>query len=118
MTLEIACPKMEFEDKGLDVGERIPNATFSFKDEQGFWKDLGETWGIEKSWVSFGRRRMQYSNGCQGAGEQVKECIDGLPDWWYDPKKIIGDSYDSAIEMLDRFKIMRTAGAYDGDMTL
>ncbi|KAJ5056167.1 hypothetical protein J3E72DRAFT_200340 [Bipolaris maydis] len=125
MTLDIACPKMEFGDKGLDVGERIPNATFSFKDEEGFWKDLGETWGIEKSWVSFGRRRVRHSNGCQYAGEEVNECIDKLPDWWYDyprpsdnieiynPKKVIGDSYDIAKETLDRFKTMSIAGRYD-----
>lgn len=80
MTLEIACSKSEFEDKGLDVGERIPNATFSFKDEEGFWKDLGDTWGIEQSWVLFRRRRMKYSNGCQGSGKHIKECIDAAPD--------------------------------------
>ncbi|XP_014561985.1 glycoside hydrolase family 18 protein [Bipolaris victoriae FI3] len=130
MTLDIACPKMEFEDKGLDVGETIPNATFSFKDEEGFWNDLGETWGIEKSWVSFGRRRMRISNGCQYAGADVNGCIDDSPDWWYDyprpsdnieiynPKKVIGDSYDTAKETLDRFKIMRIAGLYDEQMQM
>ncbi|KAH6625093.1 hypothetical protein C7974DRAFT_454971 [Boeremia exigua] len=124
-TLDIACPKMEFEGKGLDVDERIPNATFSFKDERGFWDDLGETWGIEKSWVSFGTRRMQYSNGCQYAEDRVNECMDAAPDWWYDyprasdnieiynPKKVIGDSYDTASGTLDRFKTMRIAGLYD-----
>jgi hypothetical protein len=30
------------------------------------------------------------------------------------PKKIIGDSYDTAKETLDRFKMMRFAGVYDG----
>jgi hypothetical protein len=127
-TFDITCPKMEFEDKGLDPDVRIPNATFVLKDSDGFYKDLAETWGIEKSWISFGRRRMQYSNGCQYAGDDVKECIDKSPDWWYNyprpndkveiynPKKIIGDSYPKATEMLDRFKIMRNAGPYDGKL--
>ncbi|KAI2477549.1 Glycoside hydrolase family 18 protein [Pyrenophora tritici-repentis] len=51
--------------------------------------------------------------------------MEAANDWWHDyplangnveiynPKKIIGNSYDASIEMLDRFKIMRFAGAYD-----
>jgi hypothetical protein len=36
----------------------------------------------------------------------------------YNPKEIIGESYDASVELLDRFKIMRTAGAYDGKTIL
>jgi hypothetical protein len=124
-TFDIACPRKEFEDTSFSSTNMV-NATFRFKDEDGFWKDLGETWGIDKTWVSFGRRRVQYSNGCQGQGTHVNECILGANDWWYDyprasdnieiynPKKVIGDSYATASGTLDRLKIMRIAGIYDG----
>lgn len=42
-TLDIDCPRMEFEDKGLDPGTSIPNATFILKDSDGFYKDIEET---------------------------------------------------------------------------
>jgi hypothetical protein len=124
-TIDIACPRMEFVKEGFSDTKMI-NATFSFKDEDGFFKDMAETWGIDKSWISFGKRRVQYSNGCQYAEEEVDECMEKANDWWHDyplandnvetynPKEIIGESYDASIELLDRFKIMRTAGAYDG----
>jgi hypothetical protein len=82
-TFDIACPRQEFEDTGF-ASSKMVNATFRFKNEDGFWKDLGETWGIDKSWVSFGKRRVQYSNGCQNAGTRVNECIAEANDWWYD----------------------------------
>jgi hypothetical protein len=80
---DIACPRLEFEDTGFSSIKMV-NATFHFTDEDGFWKDLGETWGIEQSWVSFGKRRVQYSNGCQNSGERVNECMAEANDWWYD----------------------------------
>jgi hypothetical protein len=101
-TFDITCPKMEFEDKGLDPGTTIPNATFTLRDSKAFYEDLATTWGIDESWIRFDRRRMKISNGCQYAGEDVLECMDKKNDWWYNypqasdkveiynPKKIIG----------------------------
>ena len=41
------CPRMEFK-KGTLNGDSTPNATFTFKDEKGFYKDLSEAWRIKK----------------------------------------------------------------------
>ena len=41
------CPKMEFQ-KDMLGGDYMSNATFTFRDDDGFYKDLSETWGIEK----------------------------------------------------------------------
>lgn len=117
------CPKMEFEDKGLGPGTVIPNATFILKNSKGFYDDLAETWGIEESWITFDRRHMKTNNGCQ-YDENVNECRDRNDNWFYDyprtndfqiynPKKVIGNSYPKATEMLGRFKILRNVGAFD-----
>jgi hypothetical protein len=50
---------MEFEDKGLDPSTTIPKATFTLKDSDSFYKDLENTWGIEKTWITFDRKHMQ-----------------------------------------------------------
>lgn len=119
------CPKMEFEDKGIGSAS-IPNATFPLEDIRGFYDDLAETWGIDKSWIQFDRRHMRTNNGCQYAGEKVLECLDKNDNFFYqyplpnsdkieiyNPKEIIGDSYPKASDMLDRFKVVQQFGEYD-----
>jgi hypothetical protein len=119
------CPRMEFEKGTLD-GDYIPNATFTFKDENGFYNDLSETWGIDKEWIKMGKRLMRINNGCQYAGENVQNCIqwnnnyfknyplmDGDKVKIYNPKDIIGDSLPKAQDMLYRFQDMSLAGIWD-----
>ncbi|KAF2730201.1 glycoside hydrolase [Polyplosphaeria fusca] len=122
------CPKEEFEIEFLDT-KYIANATFTLKDKDGFFKDLSSTWGIDKEWINFGRRRMHTSNGCQFSGDDIKDCIDKQSQWWYqypladmnkvkiyNPKDIIGGSYPKAADMLDRFKDMQIAAIWDEQM--
>ncbi|KAH9871192.1 hypothetical protein J1614_006768 [Plenodomus biglobosus] len=129
-TYDIACPRMEFEDKGLDPNTYIPNATFTLTDSAGFYKDLEATWGIEQSWITFGRRLIKIENGCQFAGSNVNECMREKNSFFHNyprpgdgveihnPKKILGDSYPKAAEMLGRFKTMQVAGPYDVDLPM
>jgi hypothetical protein len=119
------CPKMEFEARALSA-DPIPNATYTLTDKDGFYKDLSETWGIDKEWITFGKRQMRINNGCQYSGEHVKECMDKNFNWFYDyplanpdkikiynPKDIIGNSYSSATDMLDRFQMMQISAIWD-----
>ncbi|CAG5181777.1 uncharacterized protein ALTATR162_LOCUS9829 [Alternaria atra] len=127
------CPKMEFGDKGLDVGERIPNVTFTLNDSDSFFKDLADAWGIEESWISFRPRLMHITpNGCQGVEkpEDLKPCLLRTNQYFwnypgpkedieiYNPKDIVGDSYSKANEMLDSFQYMQEFGDYDEEMLL
>ncbi|KAF2809813.1 putative glycosyl hydrolase, family 18 [Mytilinidion resinicola] len=124
------CPKMEFEFRTLDPTD-IPNATFILADPKGFYADIGETWGIDESWFMFDRRHMRTNNGCQFAGKDVQACIAENDNWFfnyplvnydkvkiYNPKKVIGDSFPKANEMLDRFKIVDQFGDWDELMQL
>ncbi|KAI0181182.1 putative glycosyl hydrolase, family 18 [Hypoxylon sp. FL1284] len=129
-TVDIPCPQMEFQRSIADGDQTpIPNATFHFKDEDGFWKALGDEYGIQKDWVKFDRRLMRVNNGCQYAGENVKECEDERNNFFYNyplpgtvtvynPKSVVGDSLPDAEDMLDRFKIMRAYGDWDDEMEI
>lgn len=122
---DIKCPRMEFEDKGLDPGTYIPKATFTLTDADGFYKDLLETWGIEKDWITFDKRLMAVANGCQYAPD-AKACAEEQNSWFYNyprssdkitifnPKDLTGDSYSTSEELLNRIKTMQVAGSYDG----
>jgi hypothetical protein len=122
------CPKMEFEAPPLS-SSNIPNATYSLTDENGFYQDLSDTWGIDKEWITFGKRQMRINNGCQYSGDKVLECIANSFNYFYNypladtnkvkiynPKDIIGDSYPKATDMLDRFRIMQIAATWDEQM--
>lgn len=125
-TYDIACPRMEFEKLSTNLAEYIPNATFILKDPDGFYKDIEATWGIEQSWIMYDRRLMKIGQGCQFAGDKVKECMDKRNSFFYsyprpsdkvsiyNPKDLIGDSYPKSADMLNRFKTMQVAGPYDG----
>ena len=124
-SVEITCPTT-LKD-GLDsitISSSIPNVTFSLQDSDGFWKNIGEEYGIEESWVKFGRKHIRTNNGCQYAGKDIKNCQDQQDDWWYnypvvdnvkvyDPKDLIGKSYDKTRDLLDRLEIIRDNADYD-----
>ncbi|KAL5364727.1 putative glycosyl hydrolase, family 18 [Aspergillus floccosus] len=125
-TVDITCPTTLKGGAGMPIGigEDIPNATYTLRDSAGFWKNIGEEYGIEESWVKFVRRHVRANNGCQYAGEKVKECIDKQDNWFYNyptkdtvkvynPKALIGDSYEKTNDLLSRLKIVRDNADYD-----
>jgi hypothetical protein len=123
------CPKIEREQPMIG-GVDVPPTTYALIDADGFYADVAETWGIDRSWIRFDKRRMKPSNGCQYAGERVKEYQDEQDIFFYNfpvanddkieiynPKQLIGDSYDKAADMLARFKTVRRFGLFD-ELTL
>ncbi|EMD87312.1 hypothetical protein COCC4DRAFT_134534 [Bipolaris maydis ATCC 48331] len=123
------CPRIEFQKGTLD-SDYIPNATFTLKDENSFYNNLSETWGIDKEWITMGKRLMLINNGCQYAGENAQNCIQWNNNYFknypmmngdkvntYNPKDIVGDSYLKAQDMLYRFQEMSIAGIWDEQIT-
>ncbi|KAF1973227.1 putative glycosyl hydrolase, family 18 [Bimuria novae-zelandiae CBS 107.79] len=124
-----ACPKYEFVPVSTISGGSIPNATFSLKDENGFYSAIAESWGIEKEWITFGKRLVKINNGCQWSNENVQNCIAWNNNFFfkyplpadnsikiYNPKDTIGDSYANATDLLERFSVMNFAAQYDDDL--
>ncbi|KAJ3573081.1 hypothetical protein NPX13_g4829 [Xylaria arbuscula] len=119
------CPKFEFTLDLLDP-KTVPNATFTLNDADGFFKDLEDTWGIDKSWIKFGDRFVKGSNGCQYAGDDVKECIKENSDWFwnfplvdndkveiFNPKDLIGASYPKAEDLRNRIMTLGEVAEFD-----
>ncbi|KAF2448462.1 hypothetical protein P171DRAFT_481531 [Karstenula rhodostoma CBS 690.94] len=108
----------------------IPNATFTLINENDFFKDLLDIWGIDKDWVVFGNRLLRANNACMGVGLNVEECLLKNNNYLrnypvvsdnmkvYNPKDIMASSYSNATDMRDRINIMAQVGNYDEQMDM
>jgi hypothetical protein len=126
-TSDISCPTNLKGGHQPLIGEKIPNATFTFEDEDGFYKGIYDTYGIEKEWLKFGRRKIRTNNGCQWAGEDILACQDKNDNWWYNypnrdevdvfnPKDLIGDGYNDSRDLLRRMKIWQNNADFDSEL--
>ncbi|KFY07990.1 hypothetical protein V492_06644 [Pseudogymnoascus sp. VKM F-4246] len=127
-TFDIKCPRIA-PNWGLTGPEnRVPNATFTLTDPKGFWKDIEEEWGIEESWITFGKQRMRLHKTCQYAPD-VEECMEKNDVNFhnypiankvkiYNPKEIISGSLSNVTELLTRLKIVAQFGDWDELMHL
>ncbi|KFZ10472.1 hypothetical protein V501_05180 [Pseudogymnoascus sp. VKM F-4519 (FW-2642)] len=115
--------------KGFPGIDPLPNATFTLTDPNGFWKDIEEEWGIEKSWITFGKQLISLATGCEWAGDDVQDCLDKHNLYFrnypiadkvtiFNPKEIISSSLSNVTDMLNRFKIVREFGDWDELMLL
>jgi hypothetical protein len=98
------CPTM-LDYPGTLFLETVPNITYKCTNTEGFYKDIADKYGIDRSWIAWGRRHVRIHNGCQYTGEKVNECIEKNDGFWYNyplpaenieipnPKSIIGGNY-------------------------
>ncbi|KAK2771652.1 hypothetical protein FQN53_004945 [Emmonsiellopsis sp. PD_33] len=116
-------------ERQVDVGcqEAISdqlNATFTLNDSDGFWKAILDEYGIQESWVKMDREVSRYTNGCQYANGDVKECLDKHGYWLWNypirdtvkvdnPKDLIGNSYPKTKDLLERLKVVSNNAYYD-----
>ncbi|KYK60893.1 glycosyl hydrolase, family 18 [Drechmeria coniospora] len=81
--------------------------------------------GRTKEWIKFGDIDVQVSNGCQFAGEGVRDCQKKQDDWFWNyplaaddikllnPKDVIVKSYENSKDLLTRLKVIRAIGSLD-----
>ncbi|ODA83589.1 hypothetical protein RJ55_02104 [Drechmeria coniospora] len=126
-TQETTCPTV-FKDgpDGIDFfNTNVPNVTYTPKDLDGFFGAIGRDYGVEKEWIKFGDIDVQVSNGCQFAGEGVRDCQKKQDDWFWNyplaaddikllnPKDVIVKSYENSKDLLTRLKVIRAIGSLD-----
>ena len=120
------CPKYATSKEYFDT-TRVPNATFTLTDREGFFTDIAKEYGIDESWIVFGKRLIATLNGCQyggGSEASLEECnryfynfpvrADPGKIEVFNPKDLIGGSFRQATDMLQRFETMQIIGEYDG----
>ncbi|KAH7116609.1 putative glycosyl hydrolase, family 18 [Dactylonectria estremocensis] len=126
----ITCPTVYKDGSdGIDwLHTTVPNTTFTLQDSDGFYKAIAKDSGIEKSWIKFGDIDVKVANGCQMAGEDIKECQRRQDDWFWNypqasdnievsnPKDVIGKSYDKSKNLLQRLQLLKTIGDLDSQL--
>jgi Glycosyl hydrolases family 18 len=124
-TEDIDCPT-NLSDGDIEFGADIPNATYVMRDEDGFFEDILQEYGIEKDWIKFARKRIRHATGCQYA-EDINECIEEKSFYWYnypiddnvqvsDPKDLIGEGYEESKSLLARLKAFQAEDFDEVDM--
>ncbi|KAH5249918.1 hypothetical protein HBI72_154370 [Parastagonospora nodorum] len=102
--------------KTSDFGDAPPNITCKCTDTDGFYKDIAEKYGIDKYWITWGKRRVLIHSGCQHAGSGAKECQEKYDSFWYNyplpggdiqipnPKGVIGANYTQMRNLKSRME--------------
>lgn len=104
VTVKADCPTM-LAHSGFAYLEAVPNITYKCTDTEGFYKDIADKYGIDRSWITWGRRHVLIHSGCQYEGDKFNDCVERNDGFWYNypnpagkieipnPKSIIGRNY-------------------------
>jgi hypothetical protein len=78
------CPTMFYysETVASELGTATPKNTYKCTKPDEFYKDVAEKCSIEKSWLTWGKRRVMIHSGCGHAGVNVKECQEKNIRFW------------------------------------
>ncbi len=126
-TQDVTCPTVYKDGPiGIDYfNTGVPNVTYTLQNSDGFYSAISKDYGIEKDWIVFGDIDVGKTNGCQYSGNDVQECI-RKHDYWFwnyptpasnikvfNPKDIVGKSYDKFKDLLDRLQTLNGIGDLD-----
>ncbi|QYT04986.1 Chitinase [Trichoderma simmonsii] len=101
------------------------SATYDLKDKDGFFNDIGSQYGIDESWVTFGSRDVWPGASCQ-YNKDPRQCQKDWDYWYYkypersddmkvyNPKDLIGKSYDNTKGLIERLKAIESFVDVDG----
>ncbi|KAJ3492170.1 hypothetical protein NLG97_g5467 [Lecanicillium saksenae] len=126
-TEKVKCPDtLKYREDGvLPEHYKLMSADYHLDDAEGFWKEIGQEYSIDESWVKFDDRFVWTGASCQFAGKDSADCAKKSDFYFHhypmvkddmkvpNPKDMIGKSYDKALELLQYFKIARSAIRYD-----
>jgi hypothetical protein len=108
---DITCPSKLKDSNEPGTGPAVPNTTWIMQEEDKFFKDIYDEYGIEKDWIKFSTIRVNTPEGCQWSGEDINDCIDRYSNKFFNfptkgsvdvfnLKDIIGNDYPEAQDLL------------------
>ncbi|UKZ82482.1 hypothetical protein TrVFT333_010271 [Trichoderma virens FT-333] len=130
-TVTTTCPTI-YKDgpDGVDwLSTKVPNVTYTLTDSDGFYKAIDQSYGVEKDWIKFGNTDVQLTNGCQFEAD-IRECQRKNDKWFwnypqpaddikvFNPKDVIGKSYDKTQDLLERLRLLRAIGSLDAQLDM
>ncbi|KAK6443798.1 chitinase [Trichoderma asperellum] len=125
-TETVKCPDtLKYELNALPPDYTLMSATYDLKDKDGFFNDIGSQYGIDESWVTFGSRDVWPGASCQ-YNKDPRQCQKDWDYWYYkypersddmkvyNPKDLIGKSYDNTKGLIERLKAIESFVDVDG----
>ncbi|KAI3335205.1 hypothetical protein F4824DRAFT_489691 [Ustulina deusta] len=113
-TQDVTCPTVYKDGPiGIDYfNTGVPNVTYTLQNSDRFYSAISKDYGIEKDWIVFGDIDVRKTNGCQYSGN------DNYPTpasniKVFNPKDIVGKSYDKFKDLLDRLQTLNAIGDLD-----
>ncbi|KAH9204631.1 putative glycosyl hydrolase, family 18 [Leptodontidium sp. 2 PMI_412] len=97
-----------------------PNITYTCTNMDGFYKDISDKYGIDRSWLTWSDRRVQVQTGCSGSGKKAEDCLKLTSHYWYNypapvsniqipnPKSVIGGRYNEMRALKARMESQST----------
>ncbi|KAL6907356.1 glycoside hydrolase family 18 protein [Trichoderma evansii] len=129
---KITCPTV-YKDgpDNIDwLNTQVPNTTYTLSDSDGFYNAINSDYGIDKDWIKFGDIDVKITNGCQFNDDDIKKCQREHDDWFwnypqaasdikvFNPKDVIGQSYDKSQDLLHNLKVLRAIGSLDSQLNM
>ncbi|PTB69952.1 glycoside hydrolase family 18 protein [Trichoderma citrinoviride] len=131
-THEVTCPTI-YKDgtDGIDwYNTVVPNVTYTLRDSDGFYEAINKDHGVGKDWIRFGDTSVRVSNGCQWAQGNIRDCQKRQDAWFwhypqaadniqvFNPKDVIGRSYEKSKDLLFNLKMLRAIGSLDSQLSM
>ncbi|KAM0469616.1 hypothetical protein ACHAPX_010395 [Trichoderma viride] len=122
----VKCPDtLKYELNALPQDYLLMSATYELDDKDGFYNDIASQYGIEESWITFGSRDVWPGASCQFS-KDPRQCQKDWDYWYYqypersddmevyNPKDLIGQSYDKTKDLIQRLQIIQRFVDVDG----
>jgi hypothetical protein len=105
--------------------EKIPGRiTYTLTNEDRFFSELSDNYGIERDWIEFGDRLAYLGNACHYAADNYQKCEHDQGIWWHgypllknitipNPKDIVSKSYDKSRALADDAGLAQRFAPYD-----
>jgi len=59
-----------------------PKITYTCTNMDGFYKDISDKYGIDRSWLTWSDRKVQIQPVCSGSGKKVEDCLKLTSHYW------------------------------------
>ena len=125
---DIGCPTRITDPTDFFQTPKPGKVTYTLLDQDKFFREIGDEFGIQRDWIEFGDRMAYSGNGCQYAGNDVQECIRKSATWWHgypllknitvpNPRDIVSKSYDRSRALAESAAQAQRFAAYDLGVT-
>ena len=120
----VDCPTVIGDPTNFFMNPKPGKITYTLVNEERFFAELADKFGIMRDWIEFGDRMAYLGNGCQYAGDDEENCVKKSATWWHgypllknisipNPKDIVSKSYDKSRRLAESAAQAQRFAQYD-----